>query len=181
MIGRTSILVVVALSLLSELATFPPRLRQSAGPAPMFPKLLLWNASASVPRGLYRLRSPYPLHSNELVVATPPAPLVKFLALRGYLPAGVPLLKHIAALSGQTVCRIAHAVTIDGDPVAVARDRDRLGRMLPAWKGCRTLRAGEVFLHNANVPNSFDGRYFGPVSTAAITARAEPLWTIRKD
>ena len=62
-----------------------------------------------------------------------------------------------------------------------ARDRDRRGRSLPVWKGCRTLRAGEVFLLNANVPDSFDGRYFGPVSATAITGRAEPLWTIGKD
>jgi type IV secretory pathway protease TraF len=53
--------------------------------------------------------------------------------------------------------------------------------LLPAWKGCRTLRAGEVFLLNPNIPDSFDGRYFGPLSAAAITARAEPLWIIGKD
>jgi conjugative transfer signal peptidase TraF len=148
---------------------------------PILPKFVLWNASASVPPGLYLLRSPYPLHSNELVVATPPAPLAKFLAARGYLPAGVPLLKHVAALRGQTVCRVAHTITIDGHAIAFARDDDHRGRLLPAWKGCRTLRAGEVFLLNPNIPDSFDGRYFGPLSAAAITARAEPLWIIGKD
>jgi conjugative transfer signal peptidase TraF len=181
MTGRTAILAAIALSLLGELATCSPPARRSAEPAAILPRFVLWNASASVPRGLYLLRSPYPLRSNELVVATPPAPLARFLAVRDYLPVGVPLLKHVAALSGQTVCRVAHTVTIDGHAVAFARDRDRRGRSLPVWKGCRTLRAGEVFLLNANVPDSFDGRYFGPVSATAITGRAEPLWTIGKD
>jgi conjugative transfer signal peptidase TraF len=183
--GRASILVAVALALFGELATpsvdVPARLRGNARPAPAPPTLLLWNASASVPRGLYLLRSAMPLQRDELVAVAPPAPLAKFLAMRGYLPAGVPLLKHIAALPGQTVCRAAHVITVNGRAVTFARDHDHLGRSLPVWTGCRTLRAGEVFLLNANVPDSFDGRYFGPVSTAAITARAEPLWTIRKD
>jgi conjugative transfer signal peptidase TraF len=183
--GRASILVAVALALFGELATpsvdVPARLRGNARPAPAPPKLLLWNASASVPRGLYLLRSAMPLQRDELVAVAPPAPLAKFLATRGYLPIGVPLLKHIAALSGQTVCRTSRAIFIDEHAFAFARDRDHLGRTLPTWKGCRTLRAGEVFLLNVNVPDSFDGRYFGPVSTTAITARAEPLWTIRKD
>ena len=91
------------------------------------------------------------------------------------------MLKHVAALPGQTVCRMGRTITIDEHAIAIARDRDHLGRALPTWKSCRTLRAGEVFLLNADVPDSFDGRYFGPLPTAAITARAEPLWTIGKD
>jgi conjugative transfer signal peptidase TraF len=181
MTGRPAILVAVALSLLSELVTSTPLARYSAAPVPILPKLLLWNASASVPRGLYLLRTATPLRRGELVTVVPPPLLARFLAMRGYLPTGVPLLKHIAALPGQTVCRAAHTVTIDGHAVAFARDRDHLGHSLLAWKGCRTLRAGEVFLLNINVPDSFDGRYFGPLPAAAITARAEPLWTIGKD
>lgn len=185
MMGQASILVATALALFGELATVsvhvPSRPRWSVGPPLALPKLLLWNASASVPRGLYLLRSAMPLRRDELVVASPPAALARFLAARAYLPDGVPLLKHIAALSGQTICRTAHIITIDGSAVALARDCDHLGRALPAWKGCRTLRAGEVFLLNINVPNSFDGRYFGPLPAAAITARAAPLWTTGKE
>ena len=33
---------------------------------------LLWNASASVPIGLYAVRRALPLHVGELVVVTPP-------------------------------------------------------------------------------------------------------------
>jgi type IV secretory pathway protease TraF len=39
------------------------------------------------------------------------------------------------------------------------------------------LQAGEVFLLMEGVPDSFDGRYFGPVTTAAIVGRLVPLWT----
>jgi conjugative transfer signal peptidase TraF len=150
-------------------------------PSPSWPKLLLWNATASAPRGLYLLQSAAPLHVNDLVAVVPPAPLAEFLALRGYLPAGVPLLKYIAALAPQTVCRLADTITIDSRAVATARDRDHLGRWLPVWRGCRTLRAGEVFLLNAAAQDSFDGRYFGPLPATAITARAQPLWLIKEN
>ena len=38
------------------------------------------------------------------------------------------------------------------------------------------LRPGEVFLMNPTVPDSLDGRYFGPLPAASIVARAV-LWT----
>lgn len=144
------------------------------------PKLLLWNASASVPRGLYVLRAAHPLQVGELVTITPPSSLASFTASRGYLPRAVPLLKHIAALGGQTVCRFACTVTIDGLAVATARLRDSRGRVLPVWQGCRRLRAGDVFLLNTSAADSFDGRYFGPLRASTITAHAEPLWTVQE-
>ena len=70
---------------------------------------LLWNASASVPIGLYAVRRAPPLHVGELVVVQPPAPLAQFFAARRYLPLGVPLVKRILALPGQTVCRTGRA------------------------------------------------------------------------
>src|SRR5579872_209380 len=78
---------------------------------------LIWNASASVPVGLYRIRPAGTLHISELVVAMPPEPLSSYLADRGYLPEGVPLLKHILALAGHTVCRTGDMITIDGATV----------------------------------------------------------------
>ena len=75
--------------------------------SPLFHQVpkLVWNASASVPIGLYAVRPTGTLHIAELVVVTPPEPLARFLDERRYLPKGVPLLKRVLALPGQTVCR----------------------------------------------------------------------------
>ena len=62
---------------------------------------LIWNASASTPIGLYSVdRSPR-LDVTDLVAVAAPEPLATFLAERGYLPRGVPLMKRVAGLPGQ--------------------------------------------------------------------------------
>ncbi len=89
----------------------------------------------------------------------------------------MPVVQRIAAVSGQRICRFGHGVTIDGEFVGVARARDRLGRPLPAWFGCRTLHTGELFVMNPAAPDSFDGRYFGVLRIADVIGRATPVWT----
>jgi conjugative transfer signal peptidase TraF len=138
---------------------------------------LLWNASASVPIGLYAVRRALPLYVGELVVATPPKPLAQFFAARRYLPLGVPLVKRVLALLGQTVCRTGRAITVDGITVGEALEHDRFGRVLPDWQGCRALASGDVFLMNTVPPDSLDGRYFGPLPLTTIVGRADPIWT----
>lgn len=138
---------------------------------------LIWNASASAPIGLYSIdRSPR-LEVTDLVAMDAPEPLASFLTDRGYLPPGVPLMKRVAGLPGQQVCRIGARVTVDGIAMGEALDRDRLGRLLPVWRGCRRIADGEIFLMNWSVRDSLDGRYFGPISTASIIGRATPVWT----
>jgi conjugative transfer signal peptidase TraF len=138
---------------------------------------LVWNASESVPLGLYRLQPPGKLAVTDLVVAMPPEPLATFLAKAGYLPHGVPLIKRVLALPRQTVCRTGLAITVDGVEMGTASERDRRGRPLPAWQDCRVVSKREVFLMNWDEPASLDGRYFGPIAASSIIGRAEPLWT----
>ena len=137
----------------------------------------VWNATASVTTGLYAIRGKASLHVGERVAIEPPPALRALLSERGYLPTGVPLIKRIAAVRGQRVCRFAHGITIDGQYVGAARARDRLGRPLPVWAGCHVLRTGEVFVMNPAAPDSFDGRYFGPLRLDSVIGRATPVWT----
>lgn len=143
---------------------------------PITPKLI-WNASASAPIGLYTVRTAADLGDTDLVAVDAPEPLASFLADRDYLPRGVPLMKRVAALSGQTVCRTGSSVTVDAIAMGEALARDRRGRELPVWQGCRTLRASEIFLMNWDVQDSLDGRYFGPIPKNSVLGRALPLWT----
>jgi len=143
--------------------------------------LYLWNASASVPVGLYRLQSTGERYITELVAVLPPEPLAIFLADGGYLPRGVPMLKHVLALPGQIVCRESLTVLVDGIAMGAARERDGRGRPLPIWKGCRVIAQGELFLMNWQSADSLDGRYFGPIPASAVIGRAHPIWIEKED
>lgn len=139
---------------------------------------LIWNASASEPVGLYWVEAPDRVANGDLVAVAPPEALADYVGARGYLPRGVPLIKRVAALAGTEVCRAGAIVTVGGHVAGVARVQDSRDRPLPVWSGCRTLRAGEVFLMNG-APDSFDGRYVGPLPAATIVARLTPIWTDR--
>ncbi|MFT9027289.1 S26 family signal peptidase [Acetobacter indonesiensis] len=141
------------------------------------PVKLLWNASASTPLGLYDLAAPNGLKVGDLVAVRPPKPLADFMVRRGYIGQGVPLLKPVAALPGQQVCRIGRNVTVDGIKFGEAQNRDRRGRMLPVWQGCRRIAPDQIFLMNPSVRDSLDARYFGPLPRAAVIGRATPLYT----
>jgi conjugative transfer signal peptidase TraF len=138
--------------------------------------LIIYNASASAPIGFYRVLPAEPIRRGDLVLARTPASARRLASERDYLPVTVPLVKRVAALDGDTVCAIHNAITIDGQHVADQLAADRLGRPLPIWTGCRTLRPGEIFMLMQGVPDSFDGRYFGPSATSAVIGRLVPLW-----
>jgi len=139
--------------------------------------LYIWNASNSVPIGLYRVQPATRLAVTELVAVQPPDLLAAFLDLNGYLPIGVPMLKRVLALPGQTVCRNGRTITVDGIEVGDAQERDGRGRPLPVWHGCRVIADGDVFVMNWQSADSLDGRYFGPLPASAIIGRAAPVWT----
>ena len=141
------------------------------------PTKLIWNATASTPIGFYTIGAADALEVPELVAVMPPEPLERFLIERGYIGQGVPLLKRVLGLPGQRVCRNGTTVTVDGVEMGDALERDRMGRDLPVWQGCRVIRDGELFLMNWDIRDSLDGRYFGPIPVSSVIGRALPLWT----
>ena len=149
----------------------------AAASAVDWPMRFIWNATASAPIGFYTVAPADTLEIPELVVIAPPEPLEQFMVERGYIGRGVPLLKRVLGLPGQRVCRSGATITVDNVEMGAALERDRMGRDLPVWQGCRIIRDGELFLMNWDIRDSLDGRYFGPVLASSVIGRALPLWT----
>ena len=141
-------------------------------PAP----LLVWNASASAPTGLYFVSPGAPIDAGDMVIARTPAPWRMPAARRHYLPVNVPLVKRAVAAEGDIVCAHDETVSINAVPAVARRARDSAGRTLPWWEGCHALRQGELFLLMADARDSFDGRYFGVTGPGDIIGKARLIW-----
>lgn len=138
---------------------------------------LVWNASPSVPLGLYRI-NPGPVRRSDLVLIRLPPDVAELAARRNYLPRSAYLIKFVSAVAGDPVCRLGDRILVRGVFAARALTRDSLGRPMPSWQGCRRLASGDLFLLADN-QQSFDSRYFGVVSTSDVVGRAVPLWPLR--
>jgi type IV secretory pathway protease TraF len=136
--------------------------------------LVIWNASDSVPIGFYFVSKRQP-QIGEIAVIVPPDWVRLYASSRGYLPFDVWLLKPVFSSSGSVVCRFGTHVFVDGKHVARAKILDGQKRLLPVWKGCRTLNLEEIFVL-AKPKNSFDSRYFGPIKRSDAIGTAHLLW-----
>lgn len=140
-----------------------------------FAPLLVWNASASAPIGLYQVKRNNSPEIGDFALVRPDESLAIFIVERGYLPENIPLLKRVAALPGDEICRRSEAILINKIHVADALNFDSLGREMPSWNGCFTLQSDEMFLLN-DPENSLDGRYFGATNAVDAIGVAKPVW-----
>ena len=139
------------------------------------PLRLLWNTTASTPVGLYAVTQTTPKRGDPLVSRLPRD--LELLAIsRAILSPNTPVLKPVAGLAGDLVCRTGLVVHVNGRFAAIARTLDQRGRRLPTWRGCRRLSVSQVFLL-ARHPDSFDSRYYGPLDTRLARGVAHPLVT----
>ena len=138
---------------------------------------IVWNASPSVPLGLYRIDLG-PVRRFDLVLIRLPPDVAELAARRNYLPKSTYLIKFVLAVAGDQVCRLGDRIFVRGVLAARALARDSLGRPMPSWQGCRQLASGDLFLLADN-QQSFDSRYFGVVSASDAVGRAVPLWPPR--
>ncbi|MBA3069117.1 MAG: S26 family signal peptidase [Hyphomonas sp.] len=145
-----------------------------------WPVRLIWNRTPSVPTGLYVVRAHIPHVRGDLVAFLPSPEEAAWIEARGYTGEGWPLIKRIAALEGDDVCRFRETVIVAGVVAARALAADDNGAQLPVWQGCRHLKAGEVFLL-ADHPRSIDGRYFGVQPAQRILGKVTRAWPIPLD
>lgn len=139
---------------------------------------LIWNASESVPKGLYIVRRVAP-RLGEIAVLKLPDWAALLADQRRYLPRKAWLLKPVNAVGGSIVCRFGRYVFVDGRLAAKVLFADKSELPMPVWRGCRALKTADYFLLSKHA-GSFDSRYFGPVDGELIIGKAHPLIIIGK-
>lgn len=135
--------------------------------------IVLYNHSPSIPAGFY-VRSRAPIARGAIVTVRARDVAPALAAARRFTDAGDRFIKRVAAVHGDVVCAEGETLRINGAEVARRLQRDSEGHALPSWSGCRALAMGEVLLLG-DTPDSFDGRYWGPVSLQTIEGVWRPL------
>lgn len=137
------------------------------------------NPTVSEPMGFYRVvNHAAPEYRRGMVVVFPvPTPFQSLVYGRGWLKAGVPLMKNIGALAGDQVCVREDHFEVNGQNLGPVATVDRTGAPLPRLRGCFQIADGYFFPMSRYHERSFDGRYIGAQPLSAITGEASPLWT----
>jgi type IV secretory pathway protease TraF len=132
--------------------------------------VVLFNHSPSVPVGFY-IRESGDLARGMFVTvrARDVAPLEA--AAHHYDDEGDLFIKRLAAIAGQHVCSDGRSLSVDGVQVAMVQVRAGVPQ---GWVGCRTLAPSEILLLGDSA-DSFDGRYWGPISDDLIEGVWRPL------
>ena len=139
----------------------------------ILPPILLYNPSQSAPLGWYRIEALEHISRGDQVVSNLPQEAAEFASQRGYLPRGIPVIKTVTALEGDTVCDTGNVLEINDVATVRMLAADKAGRLLPSpWRTCRRLLPDEVLLLSDRAQDSFDGRYFGAVQKSDIIGRA---------
>lgn len=145
------------------------------------------NTTPSMPIGIYRVVLPgtAQLERGTIVAICPSERALAVAIPRGYLMPGhcagnvEPLLKHVAAVTGDRVEVSDAGVVVNGSPLpdSVRLHSDCAGRSLPRIPaGQYVIPKGEVWLY-APVTRSWDSRYFGPTPASNVVGLATPILT----
>lgn len=141
-------------------------------------KRFIWNRTDSAPIGLYGLKND-PLSYGDWVIVSAQSEQALWAFEHGFIGPDWPLIKSVAGLPGDEICRDGREIWINGTITATALLVDSRGRDLPVWSGCRVLKPGEVFLLNDHA-HSLDGRYFGVTDAEDVDGVAVLLFQFKR-
>jgi type IV secretory pathway protease TraF len=134
------------------------------------------NETISMAKGAYiRTGNAQSVELGDIIAMPLNRPARDYLGDKLGYPKDTMLIKRVAGLSGDVICRHGIEVTINGQTIRAAR-RDTSGILLPYWSGCHVLLPNEVFLLGDHA-SSFDSRYFGPVTKAELSGTYKALMT----
>jgi conjugative transfer signal peptidase TraF len=138
--------------------------------------VIIYNATNSLPHGLYLVVQKPVYERGDLVVFPVPESVKGLVRQRHWLPDGAFLIKPIVGERGDVLSTETGRCLVNGRDFGAVETVDRTGQPLPVFSINRRLQNGEVAVLNPS-SRSFDSRYFGPIKERQIIGEAVPIWT----
>lgn len=143
-----------------------------------FPYSVVYNRSASIPLGLYLLKSvsPAEVKKGDIGCFTYEAP--QWAQERKYFPPGYRLCKPVLAGPGTSYSIQDGRLHVDGKDVGGFAPKDLNGRTLPVALDAQGLVPQNSWMMIASEhDNSFDSRYLGLIGMHRVNYVATPIFT----
>jgi conjugative transfer signal peptidase TraF len=152
---------------------------------PLLPVGLRVNRTHSFPPGVYWVAPKAPRVGDLVTFEPPDTPPFQMALARGYIGKGgirfyECMLKRLVAIGGDAVSIEDAGVTVNGRMLVNSKPMpvDAAGRPMPVVRlHDYRLAPSEVLLMSDYSPESFDGRYFGPIPRTQLQSVAWPVWT----
>jgi len=137
--------------------------------------LIIYNATDSLPHGIYRVIKQQNYKRGDLIVFPVPEQVRRLVLERGWLKPESYLIKPVAAKTGDDMWITCGQVFVNGKPFGTIKKQDRQGLPLPSLVFNDALSPGKIAVLQRS-DDSFDSRYFGMIDERDIIGRAVPIW-----
>lgn len=138
--------------------------------------LVLFPATPSIPNGAYG-RSFDQAGVGLIASFAAPAAAERYYTDIGHsLPPATHFMKPLVAGPSDVVCNsLESGLSVNGRFLGVTYSENDDGHPLPLWVDCRPLADDEWFVFSDYARQSFDSRYYGPVSGNDIRGFYKPI------
>jgi conjugative transfer signal peptidase TraF len=135
-----------------------------------------YSATPSMPRGFYLVVPTKKIERQDVVEFVPPLTVLDFVKERHWIPRSGSVIKYVFAIPGDDVCVRNKAIWVNGKKIGIVYQSYAFGKLLPQTKICGKLKNDQYLLLSTKSKRSFDGRYFGAISSRRILGKAIPLF-----
>lgn len=137
-----------------------------------------YSATASMPQGFYLVVPIKQVERYDIVEFLPPKAALDFVRNLHWIPKSGLIIKYVFAIPGDDVCVRNEAIWINGKRIGKVYRFYAFEKLLPQTKICGKLADDQYLLLSTKKARSFDGRYFGAISSSSILGRAIPIFII---
>lgn len=139
-----------------------------------------YSATTSMPRGFYLVVPIKKIMRYDIVEFTPPKVILDFVRNLHWIPESGLVIKYVFGMPGDDVCVHDEAIWINGNKIGRVYRTYAFEKLLPQTKICGKLENDQYLLLSTKRERSFDGRYFGAISSRNILGRAIPVFISNK-
>ena len=140
---------------------------------------IVYSSTASMPAGFYLIIPTKNIAINQIVEAKIPDEYFQFIRSKSWFPNSNSIIKYVVAKEGDIVCVRDNILLINNKEIVSIHVSEGQNNQLPRFAFCGKIDKDRYLLLSTRNPRSFDGRYFGLISSSHIRGRAVPIFLIK--